>query len=187
MDTSNTLDHFFQIVQGYLNGLLQGHDVFLSAQSIIRKEQQIGPGQCLRLMQHIRSAGAPLRSLSELLAIPEHLPFFVRSHRYALLIVLEHAHTLLDEVLNSMNELLSIARMSTAQQSSEHRRRQIVEQLDALMQCNDEIMHEVDRLRLESGSVQETSDSTPTKTAHQDESRILCLDQYHQKRTDHCP
>ncbi|HLG66136.1 MAG TPA: hypothetical protein VKY19_29735 [Ktedonosporobacter sp.] len=144
-------DAFRRQVLNHRKDLWQIQDSVEYAQEIISKEQDIGPGQCTRLVNSIRSAENPLREFYALLDTPEQLPLAARSHRHPLLIILDNATGLLHDLINSISTLHEVYRTSSYQEA-DFSRQQILDQLDAFIQRKDDIVDNIDSLLLQANA-----------------------------------
>lgn len=141
------LDAFRQKVQDHQRDLSQVQDSVSYARKIISKEKDIGPGQCARIVNSIRSVEEPLREFYLLLDTPELLPLPARPFRHPLLIILDNASELLRDVIHNISSLYLVYRTASDQEADMYRQ-QILEQLEALDQKKEDIVRNSTRLLL---------------------------------------
>ena len=146
-------DAFRRQVLNHRRDLWQAQDSVEYAQEIISKERDIGPGQCTRIVNSIRSVENPLREFYKLLDTPEMLPLAARSHRHPLLIILDNATRLLHDLIDNISILHEVYRNSSCQEAN-FSRQQILDQLDAFAQRKDDIVHNIDFLLLKDNCLQ---------------------------------
>lgn len=144
-------DAFRKQVQGHQKDFRQIQDSVLYARKIISTEKDIGPGQCSRIVNTMRSVEEPLREFYELLDTPELLPLPARSLRHSLLIILDNANKLLHELMYNISSLHVIYRTSSYQEANLHRQ-QILDQLETLIRRKDDIVQDIDRLLLKTNA-----------------------------------
>lgn len=146
-------DAFRKQILNHRRDLWQIQDSVKYAQEIISKEQDIGPGQCTRIANSIRSVENPLREFYELLDTPERLPLAARPHRHPLLIILDNATGLLHDLINNISTLHEVYSASSYQEAHSSRQ-QILDQLDAFVQRKDDIVDNIDFLLLKANAHQ---------------------------------
>lgn len=146
-------DAFRSLALKHQSDLRRIQDSVKYAQEIIRKERDIGPGQCTRIVNSIRSAENPLREFYELLDTPERLPLAARPHRHPLLIILDNATRLLHDLIDNISTLHEVYRISSYQEAN-FSRQQILDQLDAFVQRKDDIVNNIDVLLLKANAYQ---------------------------------
>lgn len=144
---SHTFHEFRKEVQRHQKDLRQAQDAVLYAQQIISKEKDIGPGQCLRLVNSMRLLEEPLHECYELLARSELLPLSVKSRRHPLLLLLGSANQLLQDLILSIDTLHVTCKTAPRYQANMHRQ-YILEQLNALAQSGQDVAENIDCLLL---------------------------------------
>jgi hypothetical protein len=144
---NDEFDEFRKQVQYHQKNLRQTQDTVLYAQHIISKEKDIGPGQCLRLVNSMKLIEEPLHKCYELLDKSELLPLPIKSRRHPLLIVLGYTNQLVQDLILSIGSLHIICKTVPQQQANLHRQ-YILEQLDALTQSKRDVVDNIDCLLL---------------------------------------
>lgn len=144
-------DAFRRQILKHQRELRQIQDSVEYAQEIISKEQDIGPGQCTRIVNSIRSVENPLREFYELLDTPELLPLAASSYRHPLLIILDNATRLLHDLINNISTLHEVYKTSSYQEAT-FSRQQILDQLDTFVQRKDDIVDNIDFLLLKANA-----------------------------------
>ncbi len=144
-------DTFRKQVLNHRRDLWQVQESVEYAQEIISKEQDIGPGQCIRIVNSIRSVENPLREFYELLDSPELLPLSASSHRHPLLIILDNATKLLHDLIDNISTLHEVYKNSSYQEANLSRQ-QILDQLEAFVQRKNDIVDNIDCLLLKANA-----------------------------------
>jgi hypothetical protein len=142
---------FRREIQNCQRDLQQVKDSVSGARYLIKKERDIGPGQCARIVKSIRSAEEPLRKFSELLDTPELLPLPARSVRHPLLIILDNAKSLLHNLIYDIDALHTISSNSSYQEANMYREH-ILYQLKAFEQKREAIVQDMDRLLIKANA-----------------------------------
>ncbi len=142
-----SFDAFRKQVQRHQKDLETAQSSVLYAQKLISKELDIGPGQCTRIVNSIRSAEEPLRDFYALLETPEMLPLPTRSIRHPLLIILNNTRNLLQDLICDISSL-SVTYRTSSQQEAYFYQQSILRRLDNFSQKKEDIVQDIDRLLL---------------------------------------
>lgn len=138
-------ERFIGQVRECQQALIQGQETLEDIALVIGKELAIGQGQCARLVSQLRAAEAPVQTLLSWWSAPERLPLPIRPTRHALLVLLIHT-TEVGADLDGQISYLSEYYRSCSRQQAQWQRQQLQSQLEALGQCRQQIVGQLDQV-----------------------------------------
>lgn len=136
--------------------LAQGQETTHEIAQIIGKELDIGPGQCARLVNRLRTAEEPVQTLLSWWSAFEQLPLPILATRPALLVLLYHATKVGADLNDEISHLSDYYRACRVQQAH-WQRQHLLTQLDELRQYHQQIVEQLDQLLLADTNTMETS------------------------------